>query len=307
MMNGQIELGGVKVKKLYGVIAAMTTPFTKARSVDAEAIEQQVEFLIKKGVHCLYPCGTTGEMFLMSEEERKLVAQTVVQKAASRVTVYIHCGAMSQEETIRLAQHACQIGADGVGVVTPAYFSVSPRMMVAYYRAVSQSLPSGFPIYVYVIPQLAANDIDTATMEEIANACPNVIGVKYSFADMRRLVEYLQVRNGDFSVVFGADDLFFPALAMGADGTVSGCSSCLPEWFVEVYRAYLAGDYPKAKELQFLATKLTKIVRGGADISVFKNVQTMRGFRGGYMKAPLLDLPPDEVEMLRVQLKPFLN
>ena len=307
MMNGQMELAGTKVKKLYGVITAMTTPFTKGGAVDAEAIEQQVEFLIEKGVNCLYPCGTTGEMYLMSEEERMLVAQTVVKKAAGRVTVYIHCGAMSQEETIRLAQHAHRIGADGVGVVTPSYFGVSARMMVAYYRAVSQSLPPDFPMYIYVIPQLAANDIAAAAMEEIAVACPNVIGVKYSFANMRRLVEYLQVRNGNFSVVFGPDDLFFPALAMGADGTVSGCSSCLPEWFVAVYKAYLAGDYPKARELQFLATKLAKIVRGGADMSVFKNVQTMRGVRGGYMKAPLLDLLPDEVEALRLQLTPYLD
>ncbi|MBE0600695.1 MAG: dihydrodipicolinate synthase family protein, partial [Firmicutes bacterium] len=212
------------MKKLYGVITAMTTPFTKAGAVDTDAIEQQVEFLIEKGVHCLYPCGTTGEMFLMNEEERKLVAQTVVKKAAGRVTVYIHCGAMAQDETIRLAHHAHKIGADGVGVVSPVYFGISARAMVKYYQTISRSLPSGYPIYVYVIPQLACNDIEAATMEEIARTCHNVIGVKYSFANMRRLLEYLQVRGGDFSVVFGPDDLFFPALVMGTDGTVSGCS-----------------------------------------------------------------------------------
>jgi len=307
MTNGQIELNGVQVKKLCGVITAMTTPFTKAGIVDTEALEQQVEFLIAKGVNCLYPCGTTGEMFLMNEDERKLVAQTVVQKAAGRVTVYIHCGAMSQNETIRLAKHAHEIGADGAGIVTPSYFGLSPRMMVGYYQAISKSLPPDFPLYVYVIPQLAVNDIDAATMEAIAATCPNVIGVKYSFASMRRLLEYLQVRNGTFSVVFGPDDLFFPALAMGADGTVSGCSGCMPEWFVGVYDAFLAGDYEKAKELQFTATKLTKVLRSGADMSVFKNVLTMRGIRGGHMKAPLLDLEPEEVEALRLQLTPYLN
>ena len=91
------------MKKLYGVITAMTTPFTQDNKVDVAALEEQTEFLIQKGIHCLYPCGTTGEMFSMSAEERELVAETVVKKAAGRVTVFVHVGAMCQDCTIRLA------------------------------------------------------------------------------------------------------------------------------------------------------------------------------------------------------------
>ena len=80
------------MKKLYGVITAMTTPFTADNKVDVAALEAQTEYLIQKGVQCLYPCGTTGEMYLMSAEERELVAETVVKKAAGRVTVFIHVG-----------------------------------------------------------------------------------------------------------------------------------------------------------------------------------------------------------------------
>ncbi|MEI3141027.1 MAG: dihydrodipicolinate synthase family protein [Lawsonibacter sp.] len=71
-------------------------------------------------------------------------------------------------------------------------------------------------------------------MEKIAAACKNVVGVKYSFADMRRINDYLQVRDGNFSVVPGADDLFLPCLACGCDGVVSGCSGPFPEAFVSV-------------------------------------------------------------------------
>ena len=209
------------MKKLFGVITAMTTPFTQDGKVDTAALEAQTEFLIQKGVQCLYPCGTTGEMYLMSAGDRELVAETVVKKAAGRVTVFIHCGAMTEEETIRLAQHAHKIGADGVGVVTPSYFGISPRAMVEYYKRVCAALPQDFSVYVYVIPQLAKNDITAQTMEEIAAACKNVVGVKYSWPDVRRVNEYLQVRGGEFSVVPGADDLFLPCLVCGCDGVVS--------------------------------------------------------------------------------------
>lgn len=305
-MDNRIELNGAAVRKLYGVTTAMTTPFTGSGELDLDALGQQADFLIERGVNCLYPCGTTGEMYLMSEAERKLVAEAVVKRAAGRATVYVHCGAMDPGEVVRLAKHAHGIGADGVGVVTPAYFGVSPRAMVEYYRDVCAALPATFPVYAYVIPQLAKNDVDFETMQAIADACPNVIGVKYSFADMRRMVEYLKVRNGRFSVVFGPDDLFLPALVMGCDGTVSGCSSCMPEAFVEVFRAFEAGDLAAARALQLRAFDLTVALKRGADMSVFKNVQALRGVRGGYMRPPLRDLAEDEVEALREAIKPYL-
>ena len=294
------------MKKLYGVITAMTTPFTADGKVDTAALEEQTEYLIEKGIQCLYPCGTTGEMYLMSAEERELVAETVVKKAAGRVTVFIHVGAMTVDETIRLAQHAHKIGADGVGVVTPSYFTVNDRAMVEYYKTVCAALPDDFPVYVYVIPQLAHNDISAATMEQIAAACKNVVGVKYSFADMRRINEYLQVRNGNFSVVPGADDLFLPALVCGCDGVVSGCSGPVPEAFVAVYKAFQSGNLEGARKAQVAATELVKLMQFGGDMSIFKNILTFRGVTGGHMRKPLLDLTDEQVAQLKQQVAPYI-
>ena len=294
------------MKKLFGVITAMTTPFTKEGKVDTAALEEQVEFLIQKGVQCLYPCGTTGEMYLMSAEDRELVAETVVKKAAGRVTVFIHCGAMTEDETIRLAQHAHKIGADGAGVVTPSYFGISPRAMVEYYKRVCAALPQDFSVYVYVIPQLAKNDVTAETMEQIAAACPNVVGVKYSWPDVRRVNEYLQVRGGNFSVVPGADDLFLPCLVCGCDGVVSGCSGPFPEAFVAVYKAFQDGDLAAARKAQVAATKLVQIMQFGGDMSIFKNILTFRGVTGGYMKKPLLDLTDEQVAALKETVKPYI-
>ena len=267
------------MKKLYGVITAMTTPFTADNKVDVAALEAQTEYLIQKGVQCLYPCGTTGEMYLMSAEERELVAETVVKKAAGRVTVFIHVGAMDQDETIRLAQHAQKIGADGVGVVTPSYFTVDEKAMVEYYKTVCAALPEDFPVYVYVIPQLAHNDVSAETMEKIAAACKNVVGVKYSFADMRRINDYLQVRGGNFSVVPGADD---------------------------VYKAFQSGDLAAARKAQVEATKLVKVMQFGGDMSIFKNILTFRGVPGGHMRKPLMDLDEADVAKLKETVAPYL-
>ncbi len=294
------------MKKLYGVITAMTTPFTEEDQVDLSALEQQTDFLIGKGVQCLYPNGTTGEMFLMSGEEREKIAETVVRRAAGRVTVYVHTGAMNLKDTIRLSQHAHAIGADGIGVVTPAYFGADDRTILQYYVDICAALPSDFPVYVYVIPQLAKNDISFQLMNRIAEACPQIVGVKYSYPDVRRACQYLTVRDGSFSVVVGADDLFFPALAAGCDGVVSGCSGPMPEAFVEVYRCFTEKRYDDARKIQLTATKHVEFLEYGRDMAVFKSILTLRGIPGGHMRKPLLDLTPEQLESAKKQFEELL-
>ena len=295
------------MKKLFGVITAMTTPFDSKGCLDIDALEKQTEFLISMKVNCLYPCGTTGEMYLMNTEERELVAETVVKKAAGRVTVFIHTGAMSQTDTIRLCRHALEIGAHGVGIVTPSYFKLSDRAIVEYYCGIARELPVDFPVYTYNIPQLSGNDISPAVLEEVMSRCANVIGIKYSYPDMGRLSQYLNMNGRDVSVVFGPDQLFLPALVMGCDGTVSGCSGPVPEPFVEVYNRYLTGDFKEAHLAQKKATEVVQILQGGSDLSIFKTVLSARGIPGGHVRKPLLDIDEERKAKVLELVKPYLE
>lgn len=286
------------MKHLHGVTTAMVTPFDENGNVRLDLVANLSDFLISKGVHCLYPLGTTGEMLRLSVEERKAVAETVVKQANGRVTVYIHVGAMNEDDTIALAKHAYEIGADGIGVVTPVFFGANDRELETYYVNVARSIPEHFPMYLYSIPQCAANDIKPELAQRIADQCPNVIGLKYSFPDFLRINEYLTVNDGEFSVVPGADRLFLPALAMGCEGVVSGVSCVYPEPFVAVYEAFKQNDIDRARKLQRLATKYCEAVKSGSNMSYFKEALKIRGIDAGVMKAPQLDIPGDEIKKL---------
>lgn len=290
------------MKKLYGLTTAMITPYDNTGAVDLLKMKEMTRFQIEKGTHCLYPCGTTGEMYLLSEAERKSIAETVVESADGEATVYIHVGAMTLGETIRLAKHANEIGADGIGVVTPAYFKLNDRELIHYFVTIANSLPEDFPVYLYNIPQCTGNDLRTALIKEIVTQAPNVIGIKYSFADFVRTAEYVQVKE-NFSVVIGADLLFHSGLSMGCSGTVSGVASAYPEPFVAVYNAYLSGDEVKTRELQKQAGELASILKNGSNMSYFKTALAYRGYSVGGMRAPLLDLQDDEKKQLIDQLK----
>jgi 4-hydroxy-tetrahydrodipicolinate synthase len=290
------------MKRLYGVTTAMVTPFDENGNVELDKMEKLTEFLISKGVHCLYPLGTTGEMLRLSVQERKWIAETVVKAANHRVTVFIHVGAMNQNDTIDLAQHAHEIGADGIGVVTPVFFSANDKELEEYFVKVASSVPEDFPVYLYNIPQCSANDLKAEVVQRIANRCKNVIGIKYSYPDFLRTNEYLAINNGEFSVVHGTDRLFLAALAMGCEGTVSGVSCVYPEPFVAIYNAFKENDLPKARKIQNIAIKFCEILKNGSNMSYFKEALKMRGIDVGHMRAPQLDITSEEIESLRMAL-----
>jgi dihydrodipicolinate synthase/N-acetylneuraminate lyase len=295
------------MKKLQGIVTAMVTPFDGSDGPDLDAVRQLTDFLIDRGVNCLYPTGTTGEMYLLSLEERKRIAATVIEQARGRVTVYIHVGAMTLKDTIDLARHACSAGADGIGVVTPTFFGVTDREMEAYYVDVANSVPADFPVYLYNIPQLSGNDLKPATIARVVSRCANVVGIKYSYADMLRVNDYLKIRDGAFSVLIGADRLLVPGLAMGCDGTVSGVACVCPEPIVGVYRAYRAGRQAEALKLQAGANEVAELLRNGSNMAVFKAALKARGIAAGHMRRPLMDLPQAEAEELASQLGKLLG
>lgn len=288
-------------KKLHGVTVAMVTPFDENDNVDTKAVEALTHMLVEKGVDCLYPCGTTGEMLRMTVGERKAVAKAVVDAAQGKVTVYIHCGAMREDDVIELIYHAKEIGADGAGVVTPQFFGANERELTEYYIRVASCEPD-FPIYLYNIPQCAGNDITCEVIRRVCEACPNVIGIKYSFADINRTIDYVNVKEG-FSVLHGCDRAFVGMLTLGCDGTVSGVAGVFPEPFTAVYKAYMDGELKKAQELQKLCIEFGDVLKRGTNMSYFKEALKLRGIRAGYMRKPQMDLKPEEVAELKKELE----
>lgn len=290
------------MKRLFGVTVPMITPIDGKDRIDEAVLRQLTSFLIEKGVDCLYPTGTTGEMFRLSIDERKTVAEIVVNEAAGRVPVFIHIGAMGMEETLELAKHASDIGADGIGAVTPSYFSVNDREMEEYYLSIAKRIPADFPLYLYNIPQCSGNDLKPDVVQRIAGRCPNVVGIKYSYPDMMRTFEYLKINNGDFSVIHGSDFIFHSLLTMGCAGAVSGVAGIYPEPYVEVYKAFKENDQQRAKKYQKIAAAFFTALKGGGNMAYYKTALKRRGIDAGHMRRPQLDLTEQEKVSLEKEL-----
>lgn len=260
------------MKKLHDIVIPLVTPLTAEDRIDVDSLKNLTDYLIGKGVNCLYPCGTTGEMVYLTDEERMLITQTVVGAAKGRVPVFAHVGAANTDATIRLARHAAACGADGIGVVTPWYFRLSDCALEAFYREVSASVPEDFPVYLYAIRQNAGNDITAALAERIAQMCPNVVGIKYSSPDMTRMQELMAVRDGSLDLLAGADHLYAAVTVAGGKGVVSGNAMILPEHYIAIRDAMAEGDWQTAFRVQRRTNVLNAILCEKNNIGFYKFV-----------------------------------
>lgn len=294
------------MKKLYGITTAMLTPIDENGEIKIDALKKYVNFLLSKGVNCLYPLGSMGEMHLLNIAQRKKVAEIIVNEVNGRVPVFVHVGAIRQEDAIELAQHAHDVGADGIGAVTPSYWPFKKNEIENFYFTLSQSVPENFPIYMYNIPQYSTIDLTVDVVKKIAEHCSNIVGIKYSVGDMSRTRQYLSVRNGDFSVLQGGDLLTTLAMILGCDGVISGYSSAFPELIVGIYNAYKEGDFKKATEIQNQAASLSAFLKSEiSTIPKLKSILKIRGMDIGIAKAPFLNPSDEQYKLLKKELEKY--
>lgn len=286
-----------------GIFPAVFTPFSPdGREVDQEAFRQHVDWLIGKGVHGLFVCGTNGEGPLLSPTEHRQVTRIAVDQARGRVPVLVQSGWMTTEASLELARGAREEGADGAAVVAPWYFAYDDQSLFEHYQAVAGAVP-GFPIFIYNIPGYARNDVKPALAARLADAVPNIVGVKDSSKDLDRTDAFIAALGPDRPVFVGTDSMVLPALSMGAAGGVAGVANVFPEPMVGIYEAYRAGRLAEARDLQYKVTAIRSAMKGPAGIMLYKRALELRGLRSGGARRPARPVSAEEEAGLRSGLE----
>jgi len=289
---------------LKGVVVPIVTPLERGNrdKIKEAAVEKLCNFLISKGVHGLFPCGTTGEGPLLSKIARKNLASLVVKKAKKRVPVVIQTGCIDTKSTIELTKHARDIGADGAGVISPYYYRYNFDGLKDHFVTVARSVPE-FPLYLYNIPDNTNNDITPELLNSVINEVDNVVGIKYSHFDLRRIPEYLSCLGKNRVFLMGMDELIYPSYILGASGCVAGNANVFPEPFVRLHGAFLNKDYTEAKKQQDLIIKIANTLKNGAHMCYFKTALQFRGVEAGDVVTPQKRLNEKEITNLCQELK----
>jgi dihydrodipicolinate synthase/N-acetylneuraminate lyase len=216
---------------LRGALAAAVTPLDRDR-LDEDAFAPYVAFLADAGLDGLLALGTTGEGLLFGVEERRRAVELFVAAAGERLQVAAHCGAQTTADTVALAAHAAEAGADAVAVIGPPYFQLDERALVDHFEAAAAAC-APLPFYVYEFERASGYAVPLAVLHELRQRAPNLAGLKVSDAPFERFSPYL-VEGLD--VFVGPEALIFDGIRAGAVGAVSGLAAAFPDKVAAVVR-----------------------------------------------------------------------
>jgi dihydrodipicolinate synthase/N-acetylneuraminate lyase len=219
---------------LRGALAAAITPLKDGgAALDGDAYGPYADFLAGAGLDGILAQGTAGEGILLSREERMRATGLWLAAAAGRFQVAAHCGAQTTADTVALAAHAAEAGADAVAVISPPYFALDDRALLEHLAAAAAAC-APLPFYVYEFERTAGYAVPLAVLDALRERAPNLAGLKVSDtpfeAFSRYLIEWLDV-------FVGPESLIHQGIAAGAIGAVSALAAAFPEEVVAAVRA----------------------------------------------------------------------
>jgi len=270
------------VERIGGIVPAVVTPFREDERIDYTAWQRILEMLIASGVHGLFVIGGQGEFFALDDEERQVATRFCVQTVAGRVPVYANVGAVTTQQTVRLAERAEADGVDYLVVITPYYVRPTAEELIQHYREVCRSVR--LPVLAYNIPERTGVDLTPAIVRRLAEVQENLVGLKDSSGQLERIEEY---RAAGLKVLIGRDHMILEGLQRGCVGAVTACADGAPRAFVELYRAYQAGELERAARLQALVEPLRRAFSLATFPSVIKEAMAMAGVPAGRCRRPV--------------------
>jgi N-acetylneuraminate lyase len=297
------------MEKIIGLIDAPFTPFYANGDVNLEPIPAYAAMLQKNGMKGVFINGSSGEGYMLTEEERMRLAEAWVEAAKAlpgEFKVIVHVGSCCVRNSRMLAEHAQKIGAWGIGAMAPPFPKIGRiEELVKYCEEIAAGAPN-LPFYYYHIPAFNGAFLPMVKLlEAVDGRIHNFAGIKYTFES---IYEYNQCRlyaGGKFDMLHGQDETILPSLAMGgAQGGIGGTTNYNGCNLVGIIEAWKNGDLEKARELQNFSQEVINVIchfRG--NIVGGKRIMKLIGLDLGKNRTPFQNMTDEEEVRMRAELE----
>ncbi len=280
----------MNLPKYHGIIPPMVTPLCDRDCLDAAGLERLIEHLIAGGVHGLFILGTTGEGPSLSYRLRRELIERTCRQVRRRVPVLVGITDTAFIESMLLAQHAAEFGADAVVLAPPYYLPEAQPELQEYLDHLVPELP--LPLFIYNMPALTKVSFELETVRRAMDD-PRIIGLKDSSGNMtyfHRAVGLLAHRP-DWVILMGPEELLGDSVLAGGHGGVNGGANLAPRLYVDLFNAARAGDLARVRQLHAQVMRLSdSIYRVGhhssAIIKGLKGALSLRGICDDFMAEP---------------------
>jgi len=297
-------------ERLGGMFAALMTGLDDAGEFDETRQRILTGHVLKQGLTGLYVGGSSGESGLLTVEELTVQQDVVVDCAKdSGATLIAHVGMPNLRDSIRLAQHAADLGYRGLSALPPHSYPFGDDEIEGYYRDLAAA--TDLPLIVYEVPVRTGRPIALDSLVRILDL-PNVAGIKFTSTDLFKF-SMLRRRRPDSSYFFGFDEIYLTGGVLGADGGIGTTYNILGKLYVALDAALRAGNLVRAQELQDASQIFVEALLETGVLPGMKAAFRVLGIDCGPTRAPMnLRMSRDKAEshmravLERPEIKPWL-
>ena len=277
-----------------GAATALITPTTPA-GVDYEALGRLIDWQIEKGIDALVIAGSTGEGKTLTIAEHKEVIRYSAERIAGRVPMIAGTGSNETSVSISMSRYACEVGADGLLVVTPYYIKATQNGLIKMYNMIADAVTK--PIVLYNVPSRTGVNIEPETYARLAEH-ENIAAIKEASSDISKIATTAALTAGKLDLYSGNDDQTLPILSLGGKGVISVLSNLLPAETSRMCHLYLEGDTAGATALQLRYLPLIHALFSEVNPIPAKAAMSAMGFCENFLRMPLTPMEDAHREKL---------
>lgn len=290
--------------KLKGVMQAPVTPMKEDGSLDPDGFAKMVDFHVRNGAPAIAWPHHKAESLNLTIAERKLGAEVAVKTVAKRVPVSIFTGTLSEEDSLDIAHHAEQIGADALLIISP--YCRRPSQEEIFDSVVRIGSATNLPVLTYNSPWRNGEGVEFTgeLVSRLIERLPNYVGMKDASFHSQKFIEIsrvaLKMRPG-FAIIMGVEHLL-PSFALGACGSFSSSGAIAPNLCNRFFASLEAHDWATGRECQYKISRLWSLFKEQYPSSL-KGAMIMMGRPVGPTRSPLPTATKERIEFLRKQLE----
>ncbi len=293
------------MEKIKGLINAPFTPFDKKGEVNIEPIKAYANMLQKNGLTGVFINGSSGEGYMLTEKERMLIAERWMEVSPKDFKVIVHVGSTCIKQSNKLATHAQEIGAYGIGAMASPFPKANRiEELVKYCEEIACGAPN-LPFYFYHIPALSGVFLPMLPfLKEVDGRIPNFAGIKYTFESIYEYNQCRLYKDNKFDMLHGQDETILPALAMGgAQGGIGGTTNYNGRELTGIIEAWNKGNIETAREKQnFSQAVINVIVNYRGNIVGGKRIMKLIGLDMGINRTPFQNMTDQEEICMKKEL-----
>ena len=283
---------------LEGVYPPMLTPFKEDGQLDIESHLFNMARWNATPLSGYLVLGSNSEAAYLTEREKLILIEKTAEVVPDDRLLIAGTGMESTQETIALTQKAAERGAKAALILTPFYYlgNMTDVALTQHFLKIADTVD--IPILIYNVPKFAHINVSNHLLTELKDH-PNIIGMKDSAGNIGQIIQYQSIIDKNFHILVGTAALWYPALTLGIKGGIMALANIFPKECFQIQSLVKQGKWQEAEKLYRILYPVNQAITATFGVSGLKYAADLLGYKGGYVRSPLL--PLNEPQKLAIE------